>query len=416
MQRGTLNAGKTGITAGTSTFAECWGLDTTGNWSNYRQDDDGDGSWGLIQNRANNTVNEITNITESTGPSWITPAYDAAGNMTIIPKPANPTIGYTGIYDAWNRLVAIKEGGDFVAEYAYDPAKRRTIQKAYSSGVLSETRHLYYTEPSKWQVIEERVGSSTDAERQFVWGLRYIDDLVLRDRDTDANGSLDERLYAMQDGNWNVTAITNASGTVQERYAYAAYGSPIFLDASFGARGASSYAWETLYSGYRWEAASSSFQVRNRIYLPIISWIQRDQLIYSGGSSLYLYCFSQPVTLTDPTGMVPGCPDCPVPWTSPQPWQYGCYCGKEPNPPRKKIPPPIDPTDICCQSHDSCCEKAKTAPDPVAARTACNADLCKCAKKAQGQDCPEKGVNQKCCCKAAAQILTWYCDGKDNWC
>ena len=41
MQRGTLNAGKTGITPGTSTFAECWGLDTIGNWSNYRQDDNG---------------------------------------------------------------------------------------------------------------------------------------------------------------------------------------------------------------------------------------------------------------------------------------------------------------------------------------------------------------------------------------
>ena len=77
-------------------------MDTTGNWSNYRQDDTGDGTWDLIQNRANNTVNEITNITESTGPSWITPAYDAAGNMTTIPKnpptrpsatPASTTLG-----------------------------------------------------------------------------------------------------------------------------------------------------------------------------------------------------------------------------------------------------------------------------------------------------------------------------------
>ena len=278
MQRGTLNAGKTAITGGTSTFAECWGLDTTGNWSNYRQDDTGDGTWDLIQNRANNTVNEITNITESVGPSWITPAYDTAGNMTTIPKPANPTAGYTGIYDAWNRLTAIKEGGDFVAEYAYDPAKRRTIQKSYTSGVLSETQHLYYTESSKWQVTEERTGGSSDAERQFVWGLRYIDDLVLRDRDTDGNGSLDERLYAMQDANWNVTAITNASGTVQEHYAYSAYGDPIFLDASFGSQ-ASLYAWEKLYAGYRWDTGTKHFHVRNRTYSQTLGlWLQRDPL------------------------------------------------------------------------------------------------------------------------------------------
>lgn len=128
--------------------------------------------------------------------SRVTPAYDAAGNMTTIPKPANPTQSYTGTYNPWNRLTAVKEGGDFVAEYQYDGAKRLAIQKTYASGVLSETRHLYYTDPSIWQVIEERVGSSSAAERQFVWGLRYIDGLVLHDRDTDGSGSLDERLYA----------------------------------------------------------------------------------------------------------------------------------------------------------------------------------------------------------------------------
>jgi hypothetical protein len=100
-----------------------------------------------------------------------------------------------------NRLVKIADGSDTVSEYAYDGAKRRIVQKSYTGGVLDETRHLYYTQPSSWQVLEERLGTSPDSadpERQFVWGLRYIDDyiddLVLRDRDTDGNGSLDERL------------------------------------------------------------------------------------------------------------------------------------------------------------------------------------------------------------------------------
>src|SRR5436189_405887 len=48
--------------------------------------------------------------------------------------------------------------------------------------------------------------------------------LILRDRDTNADGALDERLYALQDANWNVTALTSSSGDVQERYAYDAYG------------------------------------------------------------------------------------------------------------------------------------------------------------------------------------------------
>jgi len=36
------------------------------------------------------------------------------------------------------------------------------------------------------------------------------------------------RIYALQDGNWNVIALADTSGDVQERYAYQAYGAPLF--------------------------------------------------------------------------------------------------------------------------------------------------------------------------------------------
>ncbi|MEZ6131588.1 MAG: hypothetical protein R3C59_23200 [Planctomycetaceae bacterium] len=109
----------------------------------------------------------------------------------------------------------IVDGSNIVSEYQYDGAKRRIVQKEYVSGTLDQTRHLYYTEPSKWQVVEERIDSSTDPDRQFVWGQRYIDDLILRDRDTTGNGTLDER--ALEDANWNVTSLIDTSGTVQQR-------------------------------------------------------------------------------------------------------------------------------------------------------------------------------------------------------
>lgn len=70
-------------------------LDATGNWDNFKQDDDGDGTWNLDQERTANPVNEITGITETTGPSWAPPAYDPAGNMTTLPQPAAPTASYT---------------------------------------------------------------------------------------------------------------------------------------------------------------------------------------------------------------------------------------------------------------------------------------------------------------------------------
>lgn len=222
--------------------------------------------------------------------------------MTTVPRPADPTASYTATYDAWNRLVKVADGSDTVSEYANDGARRRIVQKSYIGGTLTETRHLYYTQPSQWQVIEERVGSSTDAERQFVWGPRYIDDCVLRDRDTDANGTLDERLYACQDANWNVTAISDASGDVQERYAYSAYGVPLFLTPTFGNR--ASFDWETLYCGYRYETKTGLFQVRNRDYLiHLCIWMQRDPAAYSDSLNLYEYARSSPLRNTDSLGL-----------------------------------------------------------------------------------------------------------------
>ncbi len=41
------------------------------------------------------------------------------------------------------------------------------------------------------KLLEERVDTATTADRQWTWGTRYIDDLILRTRDTDANGTLD---------------------------------------------------------------------------------------------------------------------------------------------------------------------------------------------------------------------------------
>jgi len=300
MERGRLNGGHTALTA--KTFAQCWSLDATGNWMKYLEDTNGDGTWDLNQVRTANTVNEITDITETAGASWVTPVYSRAGNMTTMPQPAAPASSYTATYDAWNRLVKIADGANTVSEYQYDGTKRRVVQKSYVSGTPSETRHLYYTEPSKWQVVEERVGSSTDANLQFVWGQRYVDDLILRDRDTDGNGTLNEQLYSLQDANWNVSGILNTSGAIQQRFVYTAYGLPVFLNSSFTAA-SNTAAWEVLYAGYRFEAGTRLYHVRHRVLNSLPgTWIQRDPLLYADGLSLYQYCNNSPLDLTDPTG------------------------------------------------------------------------------------------------------------------
>ena len=291
MQRGTLNGSHTSISA--SMFAQCWSLDPTSNWRGFKEAAIG-GPWTLDQVRSANTVNEITGITNSTGPTWTTPAYDTAGNTTTLPQPADPTKSYTATYDAWNRLVRLEQQIlnplptlIKVSENEYDARTFRTVRRDYTAGALATTRHFYYT--PGWRCIEERLGTTPDTaapERQFVWGNRYIDDLVCRDRSV--TGTLDERLYATQDANWNVVALIDTTGTVQERYAYAAYGMATVLDSGFVSRTSSSYQWETTYCGYRWDANTGLLAVRNRFYHPLLGrWINRDPIGYADGMSLY---------------------------------------------------------------------------------------------------------------------------------
>jgi RHS repeat-associated protein len=222
--------------------------------------------------------------------------------------PGTPGTPYAATYDAWNRLVIIKEGENKVAEYEYDGAKRRIIKKTYSGGQLDETRHFCYSDPDRWQVLEERVGQSSDPDCQFVWGLRYIDDLVLRDRDTSqpANGALDERLYALEDALFSVVALTDDTGTIQERYAYHGYGTPEFFGSDFTPTvGGSEFDSVYTFTGRRYDPETGSYHYRNRYYQPRLGrFVGRDPMAYeTGDSNAYRYVLNAPQNRADPEGL-----------------------------------------------------------------------------------------------------------------
>jgi len=184
------------------------------------------------------------------------------------------------------------ETDNIVQENVYDGRNFRIIKKTYASAVLDETRHIYYT--SSWQALEERLGSSPDSAdpaQQYVWGIRYIDDLVLRDRDTSEppDGTLNERLYYTSDTRFNLTALVSTVGTALERYEYDAYGTPVFLGATFNSVSGdlSSYGNEYLYTGRPLDAETRLFLFRNRQYNYVLgTFTARDAMGYADGSSL----------------------------------------------------------------------------------------------------------------------------------
>ena len=288
-QEGTLSAGKDAISS--LNFKQQWALDATGNWSGFKEDDDGDSTWDLDQSRTSNKVNEITDVTETSGPSWSCAAYNRAGNMTTIPQPGDPTQSYTATYDAWNRLVKLEDGANTVAEYVFDGAKRLVVRKKYVSGSLNQTRHFYYT--AQWQTIEERLQSGgsilSTADRQFTWGLRYIDDLVCRT----VNSTHD---YAFQDANWNVVLSSSALA----RVVYQPYGQ---IRSTCAAASGDLDNWEHYFAGYRRDDDTGLYLVRHRVYQPELGcWVQRDPIGYSGGINAYEYALSTPCVHADPFG------------------------------------------------------------------------------------------------------------------
>jgi len=271
-----------------------WTLDPTGNWPGYLTKTAG--TTDLNQARTSNKVNEITNITEATGPTWVTPAYDTAGNTTTMPQVADPTLGFTATYDAWNRMTGISASGTTVAKYQYDGRNRRIVKLTYAGGSLSETRHFYFT--NAWQAVEERVGTSTSMDKQRVWGIRYVDELVCRDDATP------QRLYACQDANFNVTSITDTSGVVQERYLFDPYGSRTIMTASWGVITSSAYVWVIGYQGLIHDSESWLVHARNRYLAPQLGvWSSRDFLGYLNSPNLYEFVRSSPIGVVDPLGL-----------------------------------------------------------------------------------------------------------------
>jgi RHS repeat-associated protein len=290
LQRGTLNATQTGI-SGTPTWEEDWNYDPLGNWNGSMSayQTRVAGTTTLNQNRAHNTVNEITNITESAGPAWPTPGYDAAGNMTSGPQPLSPANGFVLTYDAWNRLMQLKNGNTVVAAYAYDGASRRTTKT-----VGNTVRHYYYDD--QWRVVEERLNAAVTADRRFVWGIRRLDDLILRDQASAI------RLYALDD-KINVTAVVDTSGRVQERYGYNGFGGVNYMNANFVTITASAFDWETLFDSYRYDTESGLYQVRYRYYHPTLGrWPNRDPFGEKGGLNLYVNVGNNPINQIDPDG------------------------------------------------------------------------------------------------------------------
>jgi len=225
-----------------------WTLDMLGNWSKFFTDGDGDGTYvdaNEETRRNHNDVNELTGIdTDASGSADLALTYDNAGNLRQQQlTDGTPDTAYRYTHDLWNRLVKVEHVSDpggsetvvVKGEYEYYGTHWRSAKELDTDGsVPDQRREQYYS--AGWQLVEERVddgwtsggGFSADRRLQYLWGIRYIDDIVMHREDHDGDGDFTDggtlRWWHVTDVQYSTVAVLDDSATIHERIAYDAYG------------------------------------------------------------------------------------------------------------------------------------------------------------------------------------------------
>ncbi len=217
-----------------------------------------------------------------TAVSGVTIAHDARGNVTTWD-------GKTFGYDADNRLVSASASG-LNMTFTYDGDGR--LVKLVKNGV---TEYRFYDGA---QVFLRTDGNGTAID-WTVWGPTP-DEVIARN----VSGAWQ---FYHQDQINSVYAVTNAAGSVLERYLYDPFGLPDVRNASWSALGtASAIGNPWLFTGQEWRSDLGLSNYKARWYQPSLGrFMQNDPVRFDAGDiNLYRYCFNDPVNMTDPDGQV----------------------------------------------------------------------------------------------------------------
>lgn len=242
--------------------------------------------------------------------------YDARGNLT-------QDSFYIYEWDVLNRLISITPTAAArmagvrteQLEFAYDYLNRRVKKVVRDvnpiTGVLSQPKStiLFY-----WQgfdlIYEAVYGPATannfTMERKYYWGLDWSGSLsgaggvggLIATTRRSASGTVSGAAIPSYDGNGNLLAVYDSSGTSLAEFEYGPYGQLVRMSGSlpneFPFRFATKY----------YDSETKLYYYNHRYYSPELGrFLSRDPIGEAGGMNLYAFVNNNPANAVDALGM-----------------------------------------------------------------------------------------------------------------
>ena len=179
---------------------QSWNLSLVGNWNSITQN-------ATAQSRTHGPTHELLTVASQSV------THDAKGNMTLIPAVLRP--GSDPLKMKWdfeNKLIAADTDNDSVDDifYRFDALGRRV-------GRDDGTANVVYFQDGQQTLADYPAGTAAGSPTYTYVYASYIDEPVMRG----GSGGL---RYLHGNQQYSITALTDGSGSVVERYAYTAYG------------------------------------------------------------------------------------------------------------------------------------------------------------------------------------------------
>ena len=223
------------------------------------------GDWDQFSNEGDSTTYEHNAAHELTMVNGQPLGFDAKGNRL------GSVDGAVYTWDFDNRLVSVDD-----AVFEYDALGRRVFENA-SGG---SGGNVLVCSGQQLLAIYALGAVPSSPSRMFVYGS-YIDEPILM-----LSGS--QRYYYSRNQQYSITALTDSSGNIVERYRYDAYGNTVILSPTGEVRDQSSVGNVFMYTGRYNHPEIGLMYFRARYYDPNTGeFISRDPLGYVDGMSLY---------------------------------------------------------------------------------------------------------------------------------